>query len=249
MRVADLDAAETLGLYHEIFVNDSYLQHGLSVESGDVVFDVGANIGLFAVRLASAWPGVSVQMFEPVPSTRAVLETNVREHHVSGKVFGCALSESDGEAELTCYPRMSLMSGLHADPREDASLLQSYLANVVRDSKTLAERSARVPARFQNPIHTRVALRSLSSIVEQESIARIDLLKIDTEKSEHQVLAGLREEHWHLVRQIVVEVHDQDGRLAQLSEGLRRRGFVVVADQQSEWAGTAIWMLYARRSQ
>lgn len=32
-------------LYREIFEEQSYLQHGITVQDGDVVVDVGANIG------------------------------------------------------------------------------------------------------------------------------------------------------------------------------------------------------------
>lgn len=36
--------------FQEIFVRRSYLQHGLTVDDGAVVLDVGANVGLFALQ-------------------------------------------------------------------------------------------------------------------------------------------------------------------------------------------------------
>ena len=44
-------------------------------------------------------------------------------------------------------------------------------------------------------------LRTLSEIVDEESVARIDLLKIDAERSEREILAGIRAEHWEMIRQ------------------------------------------------
>ena len=37
--------SEVSFLYHEIFEEQSYLQHGITVQDGDVIVDVGANIG------------------------------------------------------------------------------------------------------------------------------------------------------------------------------------------------------------
>ena len=37
--------SEVSFLYREIFEGQSYLQHGITVQDGDVVVDVGANIG------------------------------------------------------------------------------------------------------------------------------------------------------------------------------------------------------------
>ena len=39
-------------LYDEIFVSQIYLQHGVALKAGDVVLDVGANIGLFTAFAA-----------------------------------------------------------------------------------------------------------------------------------------------------------------------------------------------------
>ena len=39
-------ASEAHFLYREIFEEHSYLQHGIGVQQGDVIVDVGANIGV-----------------------------------------------------------------------------------------------------------------------------------------------------------------------------------------------------------
>ena len=56
----------------------------------------------------------------------------------------------------------------------------------------------------------RCPLRTLSSVIDEHGLERIDLLKIDVEKSEAQVLRGIRPEHWDRIRQLVVEVHTRE---------------------------------------
>jgi FkbM family methyltransferase len=68
---------------------------------GDVVFDVGANIGLYTVFLASK--GATVYAFEPSTWARANLSRNVTMNRLEHRVhiFPYAVSASDGEALLT----------------------------------------------------------------------------------------------------------------------------------------------------
>ena len=52
---APASGGETKFIFKEIFHNHCYEKHGISIADGDVVFDVGANIGLFACSDSSAW--------------------------------------------------------------------------------------------------------------------------------------------------------------------------------------------------
>src|SRR6202035_5552080 len=51
------------------------------------------------------------------------------------------------------------------------------------------------------------------------------------------------------VRQLVVEVHDLDGRLAKVTELLAGRGFRVAAGQDTALAGTGLFTIHAVRSE
>jgi hypothetical protein len=55
-RVHTGSPAEAAFLYREIFGQQCYLQHGLSVREGDVIVDAGANIGACTTAPISAWP-------------------------------------------------------------------------------------------------------------------------------------------------------------------------------------------------
>ncbi|MBN8611941.1 MAG: FkbM family methyltransferase [Deltaproteobacteria bacterium] len=58
---------------------DEYFEAGAVVRPGDVVLDVGANVGAFAMRVAERTAGdVTIHCFEPAPPTFAILERNLR---------------------------------------------------------------------------------------------------------------------------------------------------------------------------
>ena len=57
---------------------DGYLQNGIEVRPGEVVLDVGANIGLFGVRIVQRYPTSQVFAFEPTPPINEVLCANAK---------------------------------------------------------------------------------------------------------------------------------------------------------------------------
>jgi acyl carrier protein len=72
-------------------------------------------------------------------------------------------------------------------------------------------------------------------------------LKIDVEKSELSVLNGIDAADWPKIQQVIIEVHDDDGRLAEIMAMLEARGFHVVSDQDESLAATGLYSVYAVR--
>jgi FkbM family methyltransferase len=68
----------------------------------DVVLDIGANYGLFAILAADENPTSSVYAFEPLPEVLASLRRNVNSSGYGGRitVVGTAVSDSCGTAEF-----------------------------------------------------------------------------------------------------------------------------------------------------
>ena len=91
-----------------------------------------------------------------------------------------------------------------------------------------------------------VDVMTLSGLMRREGLSRIDLLKVDVEKAEADVLAGIEEADLAKIDQVVMEVHSE-GRLAELSGLLERHGFAVAVDPRPSVAGSALTMLFARR--
>lgn len=75
-------------------------------------------------------------------------------------------------------------------------------------------------------------LKTVSQVIREHDLESIDLMKIDAEGSELDILMGIEAQDWPKVRQLVVEVHDVDGRVDVIRSMLAARGYQVatVAD-------------------
>ena len=242
--VAHRGKGETEFLFNELFADRRYLRNGIELRDGDCVFDVGANIGLFSL-FASREAAVRIHAFEPISPIFEVLSVNAGLHGLDVRLHDCGLADRPGTAEFTYYPQTSLISGRFADAAEDRVMVRSFLLG---QGTGISESQIEelLDQRLQAERHT-CRLRTLSEVIAEEGIERIDLLKVDVEKSELEVLGGLRDEDWPRVRQAVVEVHDVDGRLERALDLLRRHGFEVAVEQDRMLTRTGLYNLYARR--
>jgi amino acid adenylation domain-containing protein/FkbM family methyltransferase len=245
MEVLHHNVGETDFTYGEIFTGDGYLRHGVTVAPGDVVFDVGANIGLFSLFVAARCPQASIYAFEPIPATFDLLRRNLAVYAPNANALPCGLSDRPRTGKLTYYPGLSIISGAHADQKADRELVRTFAAK---------QSGAPAAAMLEELLNTRLTpekvncdLRTVSQMMRQHNVSRIDLLKVDVEKSEAEVLGGIEDDDWQAIRQVVVEVHDLDGRLADVTGLLRRHGFEVVADQEDSLRETGLYTVYARR--
>jgi len=242
LRIWGVGPEEAEEIYREVFERESYLRGGVSLCEGDCVFDVGANVGLFTLFVASRLRRSRVYAFEPVPAVFARLRSNVARYGLEGvELFECALSSEAGEGEVTYYPGWSGMSGLFADAAEERELMRRVLENRgVWEGEGMA---SVVAQRFVGERYG-CRVRTLSEVLAERRVERIDLLKVDVEKSELAVLAGIAEEDWPKIHQVVLEVHDREGALARVRETLEGRGFRVAVEQEEEYRGTGLYTLY-----
>ena len=248
--VFHLNPGETDFLYDEIFRQRSYLAHGVSLPAeGAVVLDVGANIGFLSMLAARLSPGARIHAFEPIPPVARVLRANFRLHGIAGKVHECGVAGEEGRASFTYYPHLSLVSGRHADAAADRGVVRTFVRNQAEPGGGPSE--ALLEELLDERLTTRafeVPLRTLSAVIREEGIERIDLLKVDVQKAEAEVLAGLEPADWARVRQAVVEVHDEDGRLARVVALLEENGFTVRVAQETALADTGQYAVYAVRA-
>ena len=91
-------------------------------------------------------------------------------------------------------------------------------------------------------------LRTISQLIEETRIPEIALLKIDAEGSELDILSGIRDEHWPLIRQIVMEVHagEEEG-VAPITKILESRGFQATFEEQAGFSASGVVNCYAIR--
>ncbi len=240
-----------------------YLTHGISVQPGDTVFDVGANIGLFTLLVHEVCAkDVDVYAFEPIPETFSALAANLGRANPSRlRAFPCGLSHTSGSARFLFTPNMATLSSLYGE--DDGELRDQVTEALSRNialtpphlrwlrflPRSLREYLLAKTTRSMFEQHAVTSsLRTLSEIVHEEQVQRIDLLKIDVEKSELDVLAGIEAPHWGLIQQVVIEVHDLEGRLEAIVALLRAHGLTSAVEQDIFLRGSNIYNIYARRA-
>jgi amino acid adenylation domain-containing protein/FkbM family methyltransferase len=243
-----LNQAEATFLHREIFVEQMYLRHGVSVADGDVVVDVGANIGMFAAQVALRAPSARIVAIEPARSAFETLRRNAALYGGRWTCVQAALGAESGHARLTVYRDHSLLATLRPRPDEDRELL--YAMAEGRHGAI----SARLRIELQEAIDEQMqsaeeecAVRTLSRIIDEHALPRVDLLKIDAQRAELDILRGIEAEHWPRIRQIVLETDAGSAALEQIAELLRGHGFSLQVEGGGGQGAHARVLVYAVR--
>jgi FkbM family methyltransferase len=238
---------------------DGYLQNGISINDGDVVFDVGANIGIFGVRAIQKAANVEVHCFEPIPAIASVLRKNA-EAHGSGRfhVHQCGVSSDNATATFTYFPNTPALSTLHPEQWDDnPGAFKDAVKGTRKNPPDGMKWMKWIPTAFSGFIASYLVsgsqkvtceLKPLSEIITKQNISKIDLLKIDCEGAEWDVLLGINDQHWPIIKSIVVEVHDLNGRLEKMKELLISKGFTNLhAEREAGLEQTPMYNLFDQR--
>jgi FkbM family methyltransferase len=247
---------ETRLILDEIVVDKLYFQEGVSVSFGDIVLDVGANIGVFA--LSAAKQGAQVYAYEPIPGTFELLQQNIHLHGLDNVVHprNIGLSERSEEKIMFHYPSMSTWDSWNS--REDRELVAENLQDALDVLKTAA------PVRYKalrllgfkslqqalvrdaiekilaSAVKVRCQFETLSGVISQENIRSIALLKLDAELADWQILNGVKAQDWQRIRQVAMEVH-LESDLAPISQFFSERDFSKVSVKKLKGEISFIW--------
>jgi FkbM family methyltransferase len=154
-----------------------------TLESDDVFYDIGANIGLYTCLIGQH--SSAVVAFEPSPRAYRILSENVRLNDVTPYLYNIALSDHDGEV-------------LFAVDTADTLSRQSKLITVDTDVDS-TKYSVRHSTVYRG-----------QAFVADNGCPNPDIIKIDVEGAEFAVLEGLGD-LLEEVRVIFCEVHCPDG--------------------------------------
>lgn len=140
------------------------------IPAGTTVLDIGANIGIMTVHLATSVKNVKVLSFEPMPNNIEAFKRIVAWFKLDNvRLFTIALGNSEGTVEMVMPVVFNVrMQGL---------------SHVVHDSIQDFNEGERVS----------VPLKMLDRMEEIKSSGKISAIKIDVENFEYFVLDGARE--------------------------------------------------------
>ena len=129
----------------------------------DVILDIGANTGVYALTAKVINPNSKVFAFEPIKRVYSKLNENIELNNFDIKPFEKAVSNKDGMAVVYDLPSEHIYS--------------------VTVNKNLHTDGIDV-------IETQIETITLSTFINQENLSKIDLMKIDVETHEPEVFEG-----------------------------------------------------------
>lgn len=252
LEIEQMNDYETDFIYKEIFEEKVYLKNDIILKDDSCIFDIGANIGLFSLYNLLNLKNAKLFSFEPSPRLCEMIRYNTREYSDRIKVFQCGLSSKEGSAVFSFYPGYSIISGFKTDSSEDMRTIKSGLLGNEKPKDEFEELciNEMLEEKLKEKEEYDCPLRTVSSIIKEENIKVIDLLKIDAEKSELEIMAGIDDQDWDIIMQLIMEVHDIDNKekdkiLALLTD----KGFEVVMDEEDELRGSGIVNVFAVKSE
>jgi len=254
-------------LYRQIL---EYYDQGLEVAEGMTVFDVGANIGLFALEALYRTQGrIRIFCFEPAPKAFQCLHRSLAEQYPNSEVVALNVGLSSSACEATFFYRRQASAMSSFDPGcvlTDKDI--DRLASTAASADLPREYEQHVPRWFfwlptslrrfviQRKLRRVIAdvepvvckMTTVDDVIRLYDVSRIDVLKIDVEGAEWEVLQGIGAGNWPKIQALAVEVHDIDGRLVQVETLLREQGFAHIRTQQEAvFRDTTVFSIWATR--
>ena len=262
-RIFHLNKVETDIIYREIFTGGCYDHEAIQYPDDGCYVDIGANIGMFAIYVASRCQRATIHSFEPIPDTFEVLKHNaatIKGHDIHAHNAGVSCDNTT--ATFSSLPRFTISSTMFPDhsPEEREHDRQFALKTFEQLENPILRKSiAMLPKVCRNWLATvankidgktvdvECRLRSLSDIINEEQLEQIDLLKIDAECAEADILRGVQDEHWPRIHQITIEVHRGDGPLATVLDILKRKGYQTAVDHNPMYDDYPMVFAYGRK--
>lgn len=251
-----LKAAEAKVLDHH---TEGYLQHGVSIKEGDIILDIGANIGVFGIRAIQKFERVQVHAFEPIPDIFGVLKANAEKFDKNRfHVHQYGIATKSEEVVFSYFPNTPALSSFHMeDWEENPSAFKEAVKGSIKNPPEGMKWMRLIPTCFAGAIAKNLLkgkkqihcmIRNTSEVIEALKLDRVDLLKVDCEGAELEVIQGIEDADWPKIKSVVVEVHDNDNRLDKVSEILRKAGFENMhIEKEKGLESTQLYNIFATR--
>lgn len=184
-----------LFIFCEIFVEKEYDWPDLSFQPKAIV-DVGANIGLFALRMTQRHPQAELFCFEPFPPNFTRLENLVESNDLKAiKRWQKGVSNLSGHAQLYVHDKNSGGHSIVSELR-------------VKDSRNVE-----------------IELLALSQLFDLIDRPHIDILKLDCEGAEKDIILSFTPDTAEKIQAIVFEPSPHLYTTSLLTEHLKTLGY------------------------
>jgi len=144
-----------------------------------IIFDIGGNIGITSIYLASIFPDAKIYTFEPLPDNFEILKKNIHKYE-NIEAFNIGLGSKNGNFKVYLSDDSENFGGVSFYPDPVGNKSDSYISCEVKN---------------------------INEVMEQLNIRLIDLIKIDTEGAEYDILMALQEKILRNTSWITGELH------------------------------------------
>ena len=127
-----------------------------------VILDIGGNIGITSIYLASIFPRATIYTFEPLEENFELLKKNIT-NYKNITAFNIGLGSKNGSFKVYSSDNPENFGG--------ASLYSQGEGNT-------------------NKSYTKCEIKNISDFMSELNLDSVDLIKIDTEGSEHDILTS-----------------------------------------------------------
>jgi FkbM family methyltransferase len=173
-------------------------------QPGDIILDLGANLGIISILLSKKFPFTKIYSFEASPINFQNFVKNIEDNNCTNITpFNLAVwSTTDDTIEIPTSPTNSGGSSIYYKPE----FFDQYPVSKV---KTI----------------------SLEDILSQNNIEDCKLLKIDVEGAEYEIFKSFPEEKLNIIKNIGIEFHRCDAsKLIDLKQVLKNNQINIVCE-------------------
>lgn len=162
------------------------------IRKGDVVYDIGANIGLYSRFIVQQFRASHVYAFEPMANNCSLLADNLRIGGCTTKVtvLSCALGDQDGTARFQI---------------DDITYNTGTLDAVTHGNASASRRQYGLP-----PTTVEVAVSRLDTLLDTQNILKPNVIKLDVEGAEAMVVMGARNSLLQHRPRLAIELHNAE---------------------------------------
>lgn len=154
----------------------------IDFKEGDIVIDIGANVGMVSILLAKKFPFLKIYSFEPVKSNYDNLVKNIKLNNIEDNIifpFNMAVTKDSRDILIL----INLLN-------QGGSALSEYT-------------NYYPPTLLKNFCHS----TTLNNIVAENKINKVKLLKIDCEGSEYEIFYNTDKKILSNIQNIIGEFH------------------------------------------
>lgn len=182
----DIESSRTLDfVIPEAIHGDEYNTKNINFKPGDVVIDIGANVGSVSIMLAKKYPFLKIYSYEAHPINFQNLQKNIKENNISNiKAFNNAVfSEDNYFIDISLNIDNTGASNSFIDPEEYPDLYEKEYSSV------------------------QVPTISLDTIIRENNIQNIKLLKMDCEGAEFDIFSNSELINQVSLENVGIEIH------------------------------------------